>query len=133
MAVAVRLESRKEKGRKARTRSNAPDTVGVNTSWTPPIGIDRNQDDGRRIYVSKGKRYVEVPLDAGDLHRFLGEIRAEMTPEDFLALIERQRSHIPAATLWRLGLGPMPSGSVVPEREPAKRASRRVRELPWAA
>ncbi len=53
----------------------------VGSSWSPPVLGDRTAD-GRPVFVVEGRRYVEIPLDAGDAYRFLAELRLEMAGAD---------------------------------------------------
>lgn len=88
---------------------------------TPTITLDRTPD-GRRVYVVDGMRYSEVPLGPEDAYRFLAELRLEMTGEDFRSFIERHRSSLSPAVLWRLGLGPLPGAPEEPNRVERARA-----------
>lgn len=90
------------------------ETEVAGQSWNPTVSRDRTED-GRQVYVVAGHRYVEVPLGGEDAYRFLGELRLEMTGADFRAFIERHRTQISAAVLWRLGLGPIPQAPEAPE------------------
>ncbi len=87
----------------------------VGTSWSPPVARDRTTD-GRPVFVVAGRRYVEIPLDAGDAYRFLSELRLEMAGADFRAFIECHRATLSQTVLWRLGLGPMPGTLEAPAR-----------------
>jgi len=89
--------------------------------WSPPVEVDHTPD-GRTVLVARGRRYVEVPLGAGDAYRFLGELRLEMAGPDFRAFVERHRASLSAAVLWRLGLGPFPSAPEAPDRVERARA-----------
>jgi len=104
--------------------SRTADTERLGAVWTPPVGRER-ASDGRPVFVYNRTRYVEIPLDADDLHRYLAELRLEMDASSFHALIERNRRHIGAVVLWRLGLDSEPA----PASGGASRdATRRVRE-----
>lgn len=100
------------------------------SAWIPPVGLDRTED-GRPVFLVGERRYVEVPLGAEDAHRFLGEIRLEMTTAGFRAFIERHRANLSPAVLWRLGLGPMPVAPEAPDRVERVRAE--LRQLRQAA
>jgi hypothetical protein len=118
----------------------------IGSNQYPPIFFDHT-GDRRPAYVVDGKRYVEVCLGAipsekapllhgsGDVHRFLRELRTEMTDADFVAFIDRYRVGISPTTLWRLGLGPepnLPPSAVQETLEMPKmpRAARDGRKLP---
>jgi hypothetical protein len=88
-------------------------TEVMGSSWSPAPTRDRTQD-GRPVYVLGGQRYVEVPLGGEDAYRFLGELRLEMSGADFRSFVERHRTEISAAVLWRLGLGPIPQAPEEP-------------------
>lgn len=98
--------------------------------WTPPVVFGRTED-GRPKFIVSGRRYVEVPLGGDDAHRFLGELRLEMTGPDFRAFVERHRASLSAAVLWRLGLGPLPLAPEGPGR--VERARVELRRLMRAA
>ncbi len=88
-------------------------TEVMGSSWSPAPTRDRTQD-GRPVSVLGGQRYVEVPLGGEDAYRFLGELRLEMSGADFRSFVERHRSEISAAVLWRLGFGPIPQAPEEP-------------------
>ena len=104
--------------------SRTADTERLGAVWTPPVGRERSAD-GRPVFVYNRTRYVEIPLDAEDLHRYLAELRLEMDASSFRALIERNRRHISAVVLWRLGLDSEPAPA---SGGAARDATRRMRE-----
>lgn len=81
----------------------AADAERPRAVWTPPVGRQRTPD-GRPVFVYNRVRYVEVPVDAEDLYRYLAEVRLEMDAASFRALIDRHRGSIGGVVLWRLGL-----------------------------
>lgn len=109
------------------------DAERIGPGWTPAVRRERTAD-GRRVFVYNETRYAEVPLGPDDLYRYLAELRLEMDASDFRALIERNRKHIGAVVLWRLGLDTVPA--LETSRAAKKQTDRvrdRLRKTLWAA